>query len=347
MTIQADENQDSAFTSEEAMKLVDDALYGESDTKQAGDSLNAGTEEEKAQQQEEGKPTDEGNAEPQGDAEPAPVDESELNAENAVIVARDGKHTIPFERLSEARQSASEWKQLAEQREQQLQQLIAQASERQAAGEAPTEVDRQVAQAVQAIEDGVDMDYFGSFDEEDLAKGIMRLVSEQVGQAIQQHVEPIKQKIDPLTKQQEEEALQRHNETIYTAHPDANSIVHSNEFAQWRDQQPGFQQAAIQQVLERGTAQDVVDLLTAYKDWAAPATASGSQQQSLDDVKAKAAKAVSQAQQEAPSSLTDIPGGRAAAPTREEAMDDMDPLALVDAMTDMSPEQLERYLNRM
>lgn len=349
MTTQANDNQDSsnAFTSDEAMKLIDDALYGESE-KKTGDSLDAGTDEGKAQQ-EEGQTGDSPAAKQQAAEPKQEIDADQLTAENAIILAKDGKHTIPFEALAEARQGANEWKQLAEQREQQLQQLqqlMAQANERQAAGEAPTDTDKQVAQAAQAIQDGTaDMDYFGSFDEEDLAKGIMRLVSEKVGQAIQQHIEPIKQQIDPLAQQQKEEVLRQHNEKIYTAHPDANSIVWSNEFAQWCDQQPNFQQAAIQQVLDSGTAQDVVDLLTAYKSAVAPAA--GSQQQSLEDVKAKAAKAINQAQQEAPASLTDIPGGRAAAPTREEAMDDMDPLSLVDAMAEMSPEQLERYLNRM
>ena len=39
------------------------------------------------------------------------VDESQLNAENAVILAKDGKHTIPYDKLVEARNGEKEWKQ--------------------------------------------------------------------------------------------------------------------------------------------------------------------------------------------------------------------------------------------
>ena len=37
------------------------------------------------------------------------VDESQLNAENAVILAKDGKHTIPYDKLVEARNGEKEW----------------------------------------------------------------------------------------------------------------------------------------------------------------------------------------------------------------------------------------------
>lgn len=335
MTDKADES--SAFTTDEAMKFIDDALYGESETKQAGDSLDAGSESDEAKQegQEDGKP-----AAGEPEAQPAAGEQPELTAENAVIAARDGKHTIPFERLAEARQSASEWKQQAEQAQAQLQALLQQAEQRQATGQqATSQQQEQIAQA--AMDAGYDPEIFGSFDTDDLANGINRLVDQKVAQKVEGIVQ---QHLAPLQQAERERLRQQHDDHIFAAHPDALDIAHSNEFAQWVGQHPGFQQVAIQQVLESGSAQDVVDLFAAYKSATA---APGSQQQSLSDAKAKADQAVSQAKQEAPASLSDIPGGRATAPSREEAMDAMDPLSLVDAMTDMNPEQLERYLNRM
>ena len=51
------------------------------------------------------------------------VDESQLNAENAVILAKDGKHTIPYGKLVEARNGEKEWKQKFDEAQQQLAQL--------------------------------------------------------------------------------------------------------------------------------------------------------------------------------------------------------------------------------
>ncbi len=80
------------------------------------------------------------------------VDESQLNAENAVIVAKDGKHTIPYDKLVEARNGEKEWKQKFEDAQNQLSQLQTAAQERQDNGQAATVQDNQANIAQQAID---------------------------------------------------------------------------------------------------------------------------------------------------------------------------------------------------
>ena len=104
------------LTPELAAQLIDQELHGDTanaengsapETTQAQDGANtANAEAQTANQQ---------------------FDESQLNAENAVVLAKDGKHTIPFERLADARKSEQEWKQKFEDAQVQLAQLQANA----------------------------------------------------------------------------------------------------------------------------------------------------------------------------------------------------------------------------
>jgi hypothetical protein len=86
-------------------------------------------------------------------AAPNQPQEPELTADNAVILAKDGVHTIPFDRLSEARQTAAEARQEAEQlkaeaaaKDARIAELEAQATKRAEQGVAPTAQDQQLAQ---------------------------------------------------------------------------------------------------------------------------------------------------------------------------------------------------------
>ena len=47
-----------------------------------------------------------------------------------------------------------------------------------------------------------------------------------------------------------------------------------------------------------------------------------------------------------PNSLSDIPGGTLTPQTRDQAMKEMEPLELMDAMNGMTPEQISDWLNR-
>ena len=113
------ENNGGKLTPELAAQLIDQELHGNTanaengsapETTQAQDGANTPNAEAQTPQQQ--------------------PDESQLNAENAVVLAKDGKHTIPFERLADARKGEQEWKQKFEDAQVQLAQLQANAQQR-------------------------------------------------------------------------------------------------------------------------------------------------------------------------------------------------------------------------
>lgn len=289
-------------------------------------------------------------------AAPAPTDDSpqpaaqpepELTAENAVITAKDGKHTISYDKLVQAREAAraaqTEAQMLAAQlqaAQQQLADLQAQAQARADAGQAPTATDNQVAAAQAAIDAGADPALFGDFSEEALAKGITKLVEQQVAA----RMAAIDAKLKPIEQQAATDATTAHFNAIYSAHPDADSIVESQEFAVWKGAQPAVVRAALDQALEKGSSTDVIEVFSAFKaatqQQSPPAAGKGAM------TPAEAAKAaIAKAAMPVPASLSDIPGGRVAGTNVFEAMDTMNSHELLAATSNMTAEQIEAWLN--
>ena len=91
------------------------------------------------------------------------------------------RHTIPYEKLAEAREARKAAQDRIAQLEQQVAELTsaqqrnlaavqADAQDRANAGQAQTTADANLAAATQAMAEGVDISVFGDFSEEDLAK---------------------------------------------------------------------------------------------------------------------------------------------------------------------------------
>ena len=279
--------------------------------------------------------------------------ESELTADNAVILAKDGKHTIRFEKLAEAREGERHWKAQAEAAQTQLAELQAQAQARADTGQTPTQTDAQVAAAQAAIDKGVDPGIFGDFSEEDLAKGIQTLVEAKVAAQVDAIVA---QKLAPIQQKHATDATESHYAAIYEAHPDADSLAESQELGDWINTHPSFVRDGYNAVLQKGTTHQVIELFSAFKQATGStqdtgATAATGQTTPVDPeaVKAAAKAAIANAPTRVPASLTDLPGGRPAGLTRDEQMADMNGRELLDAMGDgnMTPEQIDRFLNTL
>jgi hypothetical protein len=269
---------------------------------------------------------------------------AEPDPSNTVILAKDGKHTISYEKLVEAREDAKTWREKAEAAQQQLAALQAQAQQRVDAGQAPTHTDTNVATATAAIDQGVDPAIFGDFSDEAIARGVATLVN-RASQAILTQVEA---KIAPLQQQRAAEVATSHFDQILAKHPDLDSVVESQQLQDWLKAQPSFARDAYVNVLKAGTATQVIELLDLFKG-ASPTTTrtAPAPTPAPGNVSAAAAAAIAKAQERVPTSLSDLPGGRAGgAASREEAWAQMDGAALVDAMAEASPEQIERFLNR-
>lgn len=269
-------------------------------------------------------------------------DDSDLNPDNAVILARDGKHTIGYEKLLEARkaaqtsaQEASELRGQLETTQQELERLRSESQQRAIEGEAPTSADKMLNVAEAAMDAGFDPAIFGDFSEEDLAKGIQKLVDMRVESAL----EPLRKKFEPIEADAQEQARAAHYQAIYDAHPDADSLSESKELSDWINAQPSFVRDGYQAVLDKGSATQVVELFDAFKN----ATGKAS---TADALQAKAKQAIDSVKPTVPASLSDIPGGTAGPGSKMEALAAKSPVDLAEAMENMSPEQIEAYLNR-
>ena len=282
----------------------------------------------------------------------ATIAEGEIDPAKAVVMAKDGVHTIPYEKLVEARNAEKQWKaqaEAAQQREQEAQQQLAtlqqQAQARADAGIAPTKTDNQIAVAEAAIANGVDASIFGDFSDEAMAKGIKALVEQEVGARVDASV---KQALQPLQASAAVNAEQAHFNAIFEKHPDAESLVESKELADWMNSQPSFVRNACQTVLQQGTAQEIIELFDRFKQ------ATGTTQQvatpapeAKTDARQVAKQVIANTQAQPPASLSDFPAGRpGAAATQQEAMAAMDSQSLLEHMQGMSPEQIEQFLNR-
>ena len=257
---------------------------------------------------------------------------------NAVVMARDGVHTIPYEKLEEARKGEQHWKAQAEAAQQQLADLQAQAQARADAGTAPTKTDNMVATAEAAIEAGADVGIFGDFSEEALAKGIATLVAQQVQARVNAALEP-------LATKQAKDAAAAHYDAIYSKHPDADSIAQSTEFAAWVNAQPSAVRNAYWGLFDAktgGTAEEIVEVFDAFKAVSTP----NPNTPAAADPKAAASAAVAAAKATPPASLSSIPGARVEGASELDRAADMSGPDMLEATKNMSPAQIEAWLDR-
>ena len=257
---------------------------------------------------------------------------------NAVVLARDGKHTIPYETLVKHREGEQHWKAQAEAAQQQLAELQAQAQARADAGTAPTKTDNMLATAEAAIESGADVGIFGDFSEEALAKGIATLVEQQVQARVSAALEP-------LATKQAKDAAAAHYDAIYSKHPDADSIAQSTEFAAWVNAQPSAVRNAYWGLFDPhtgGTAQEIVEVFDAFKGASTP----NPNTPAAADPKAAASAAVAAARATPPASLSSIPGARVEGASELDRAADMSGPDMLEATKNMSPAQIEAWLDR-
>lgn len=242
-----------------------------------------------------------------------------------VVMAKDGVHTIPYDKLVEAREAEKHWKAQAEAMQRELQELKASKPTQQQAEE----------QADEAIKQGVDPALFGDFSEEAIAAGVQKLVDARV-EAIEQR---LSQAIAPLQKASQESEADTHFKTIYAAHPDADSIGESAEIRNWIASKPSFARSGYEAVLTQGTADQVVEMLSLFKSETqkpAPAPA------------IKTAEAVAQAAKpRVPSSLSDVPGSVAPSTNPNEVVKDMQGAQLIDRLSKVDSRKMWEMIDSL
>lgn len=262
----------------------------------------------------------------------------------APIASKSGAYTIPYEQLAKAREQAKAFAAEAEMLRAQLAELSAtqaanlaaaqaQAQDRVDAGQEATQQDANLAAAQQAVAEGVDPAIFGDFSEEGIAKGVQTLVQ----QGVQRAIAPLLQERQVAAQQS---ATAAHYEAIYAAHPDADELAQSAEFAAWRESLPAFARGAVDQALTQGDAASVVDVFGAFK------ASANSSNPTPEGSRVRQALAAAKAQPHVPTSLSEIGGQAASSSTAEQvAALASNPDALLARMSDMTPAQLEKLMN--
>lgn len=250
-------------------------------------------------------------------------------AQAQVILAKDGVHTIPFEKLVEAREEGKHWKAQAQAAQDALAALQAQADARAEAGKAATATDKAVEAASAAIEAGADPDLFGDFSEEAIRAGVKKLVAEQAASLRESIRAELQQELTPIKQAKQVDEAEQARNLVLSKHPDAASIAESAELEQWVQSKPAFVRGAYQQVITGGTPAQVVELLDAFKAETNPATANAG-------AEAAAAKAIANAKTRSPSSLSDIPGGVAASTKPAEGLADASAQDLISKFEGLS-----------
>jgi hypothetical protein len=250
-------------------------------------------------------------------ADGAKPNEDELNATNAVIMSKDGKHTIEYGKLEEARTQAREAAAataLAEAKALQLEQELT-ALKAGTTGQPAAKVDttKQSAGEIdpEKLMEGVD---FGDYSDKSIAKAVAQMQARLAAPLLEQ-IAQLQAGQNEQNERTQKSVAQSHYEAIYAAHADADSIPESREFAQWQESLPKFQREAIARTLAEGETQDVIDVFTTYKK---SATGTTGAEATGTDAKANAtkaaeaaAKAIAQATSKPPASLSDLPGNTA------------------------------------
>ncbi len=250
------------------------------------------------------------------------------------ILAKDGVHTIPYDKLVEAREAEKQWRAQAEAAQQQLAEMQAK-WQQQTAQATPEQLEKQ---AEDAISKGADPSLFGDFSEEAIAAGVQKLVDARVA-AIEARLSQV---VAPLQQAAQVSEVEQARNLVLSKHPDAASIAESAELEQWVQSKPAFVRGAYQQVITGGTPAQVVELLDAFKSETGTLKTAAT-----PDSAAVAQAAISKAQQRGPSSLSDIPGGTAGQHDENEAMRQMSAVDLMGKLEGKTPEQIADLMARL
>lgn len=286
---------------------------------------------------------------PNQEAQAADEAQADDEPEGAPIASKSGAYTIPYEKLAQAREKAqtlaaenealkAQLEELNTQQQQNLAQAQAQAQGRADAGESATQADQNLETAQEAIEQGADVEVFGDFSEEAIAKGIATLQARE-REAIRAELKTelkaeIEKELAPIRQSRQQQARDDHYGAIYAKHPDADELAQSEQFAQWQQGLPAFMREGINKALSEGTTEQVIEVFDTFKS-----------QTETKQPKQPQAKASMDVQRHVPTSLSEIAGE----PHRDlvqQTLEQADnPAALMNAMQSMTPEQLDRVLN--
>lgn len=320
-------------------EMLDAALDGTLDVDGGAVDVEQPTVEgEQAQAEQPSQPGDKG--------QPGTTTETEGGEpEGAPIASKSGAYTIPYQKLVDARSERDSWKQQAEQLQAQVQSLstqqqanLAQAQQeaqtRADAGAAPTAADKTLSAAQDALDQGVDVSIFGDFSEEALAAGIKKLQAQARDELRAELKAEIAQELAPLRQREQQSEANAHVTAIYAAHPDASEVAESAQFQAWREALPSFMRQSVEQVLQQGTTAEVIEVFDSFK--ASTGKKPAAQEPAALDVPRRV-----------PASLSEVAGAAPVDETQQTLQLANNPAALMERMSNMTPEQIDALMDRV
>lgn len=345
------------FSAEDAAKLLENLDSGTAATAGQTETEEEGEGDKAAGAGENGSEADKGNGKANSEDDAAAkaasnaasdVDESKLNADNTVIMGKNGKYTIAYSKLEQERDANKNLRSQLEHANRELESLKAAAKAAPQSDQNQQTVENAEA-AQQAIADGANPEIFGDFSEEALAKGIQTLVAQQVALQVESQVS---KHLDPIREKEAVDASKSHFDAIYKAHPDANDVYQSLEFANWLKAQNPIVQNAYASTLTDGSASDVISVFNEFKKDTGTTTdgsnATAEKNPTAEELRMAALSKVDSAKKEPPASLSDIASGKpGAGATKDELLStSSDGADILENMANWTPEQIEAYLIR-
>jgi hypothetical protein len=252
--------------------------------------------------------------------------------EEPEVLAKDGKHFIPFQVLEEARSKAAEWEQFSHQQAELIKSLQEAKIQDAKSGEGSTEAQEQVLE-----------EYRGEFPEvvEDMKPFIQRMINEGIKNGLSQFQNEINERVAPVEKIANETAAERYFSSIRAAHPDADAIVDDKAFNVWVNKQPSFVKASYIDALEyKRPASDLIEMFSAYKDAAGI-------KNPVADVTGKAKDIIANTKRSGPGSLTDIPAGTTGQHDEAEQMMTMTSRELEQKFWNKSPSEINKMMSKL
>lgn len=260
-----------------------------------------------------------------------------LAATKPVVLAKDGVHTIPFEQLQEARDRAVQLEAFSKQQGELISQL-----------QAAKVVDAASGKGETTAQEAVLAEYAGEFPEvfNDLKPIIESMVKSGVEANMKAFATQLKAEIAPMQQMAQDSAQDAHFNAITSAISDFDQLVESGAVQDWIKTQPSFMQPTMSAVLEKGTATQVIELFSAYKQ--AEGIQPGKTHPALtaQQLKDKAADIITGVKTKPPKSLTDVPSGTIE-PTDELAAEaGMSALGLLAKFEKMNPADILKHAGR-
>ena len=145
------------------------------------------------------------------------------------------------------------------------------------------------AEPPKPVEPDEDEQFLEKFKQE-YEPGVLRAIEIMAGRKAKEMASQVDSRLAPLQQTAQQQAQALHFAALDAGRPGWEPLVQSDEFTQWVDAQPSLLRNVYRATLERGQAQDILDVFKAY-DAAHPAVPTRTTH-SIDPAKAQAATAV-------------------------------------------------------